>query len=129
MLFAKFVMFNISDSRWKGNEDVKKVIKEKVETLSSDNIKDAILKKALGYEVKEIVEEYGIVDKELKLIKKKVNTKMYPPDLDAIAMMMDNKEDKVNDYATFSDEELLEEKERLVKLFKRLRREEKDAED
>ena len=50
----------------------KKIVKERVTSRPlSDNVQDAILKKALGYEVSEVVEEYAMVDNELILVKKK----------------------------------------------------------
>ena len=84
-------------------------------------------RKALGYEVLEVAEEYGLVDNELKLIKKKVNTKQYPPDLDAITMLISDKEKNMeSSYSSYTDEELLEEKHNLIELFKRLRKENSD---
>ena len=86
------------------------------------------MKKALGFELKEVVEEYSVDDgekKELKLIKKKVNTKSYPPDLDAIELVFNNFNNQDSVYEKYSDEELIAEKENLVALFKRLK-EEKD---
>ena len=42
-------------------------------TVSNRDFKDALVKKALGYDVKEIIEEYaGGQDGEVKLIKKNV---------------------------------------------------------
>ena len=121
-------MFNISDNRKKENI-VKKIVKEQIVTPCFESVKEAIMKKALGYEIKEIAEEYVMADDELKLIKRKVNTKIYPPDLDAIAMIVDKEKEKESDYACFSDEELLEEKDKLIKLFKKLRGEKLNAED
>ncbi len=81
-----------------------------------ENIKEAkkaLLKKALGFKTKEIVEEYSTTDGEIVLTKKKVTQKTVPPDCMAIKMLM---EEEVGGYLT--DEELLEEKDRLLKLLK-----------
>lgn len=81
-----------------------------------ENIKEAkkaLLKKALGFKTKEIVEEYSTTDGEIVLTKKKVTQKTVPPDCMAIKMLM---EEEVGGYLT--DEELLEEKNRLLKLLK-----------
>jgi hypothetical protein len=81
-----------------------------------ENIKEAkkaLLKKALGFKTKEIVEEYSTSDGEIVLTKKKVTQKTVPPDCMAIKMLM---EEQVGGYLT--DEELLEEKDRLLKLLK-----------
>ena len=79
----------------------------------NDKIKQALYDKALGYRCEEITEEYGIVDSELKLLKKKCNTKVYPPDINAITMLLDKDKSAVE---SMSDEELEKEKHRLLKL-------------
>ena len=84
------------------------------------DVKKALLKKALGYKVTEVVEEYAIVDSELKLVKKKINTKTCPPDLDAIELALSNNTPK-SEYYNYTDEELLEEKANLTEMFKRIK--------
>lgn len=83
-----------------------------------DKIKKALLKKALGYNVDEVVEEYSYdQDGEPKLSKKKVSTKHYSPDISAVKLLLERYyrtyEDKV---ISMSDEELTQEEERLLKL-------------
>ena len=83
-----------------------------------DIIKKALLKKALGYNVDEVVEEYSYdQDGEPKLSKKKVSTKHYSPDISAVKLLLERYyrtyEDKV---ISMSDEELTQEEERLLKL-------------
>ena len=86
---------------------------------SSDDVRQVLIKKALGYEAKEIVEEYSLVDNDLKLVKKKVNTKVYPPDLDAIEMALNSQpSDEV--YDKYTDEELLAERDKLVQAYMRM---------
>ena len=53
-----------------------------------DNIESAILRKAVGYEVQEIVEEYS---GENELIKRKVSYKHVPPDMTAIKTILELK--------------------------------------
>ena len=95
-----------------------------ISQLSSD-IKDALMKKALGYEVLEVSEEYGMVGDKLQVIKKKVNTKTYPPDLEAIEIALNDKPEDDGLYSEYSDDELLEEKTHLVELLKKFKKENK----
>ncbi len=80
-------------------------------------IKNALAKKAVGYESKEVVEEYQEEDGTLKLTKKKVTKKHVPPDYQAAKIILDeihmNKPLKA-----LTDEELEKEKLRLLKLLK-----------
>ena len=87
---------------------------KKTKTLS--DLKDVLVRKALGYDVKEVVEEY-VADEggEIKLSKKKVTKKNVPPDLTALKILLDGEEKSVK---SMSDEELQKEKERLLNLLK-----------
>ena len=81
--------------------------------MSEADIKDAIMKVALGYSLEEVTEEYGVEDGELKLVKRKETKKDIPPDLKAVKLLMENK-----DYSVLSDEELEAEKQKLLKQLK-----------
>ncbi len=84
-----------------------------------DNVREAkkaLLKKALGFKTKEIVEEYSASDGEIVLTKKKVTQKTVPPDCMAIKMLIEGTDE--DRYLT--DEQLQEEKERLLKLLKEM---------
>lgn len=73
-------------------------------------------KKAKGYNVKEVTEEYvADADGELKLSKKRVSTKNIPPDMSALRYLLDS-DSADKDFADMTDEQLEEEKERLLKL-------------
>lgn len=90
-------------------------IKKKKSVTESD-IKSALIKKALGYDATEVVEEYVSGEEgEIKLSKKKVTKKNVPPDLTALKLLMD--EDSLP-LSSMTDEELQKEKERLLKLLK-----------
>ena len=78
---------------------------------------DALKKKALGYNADEVVEEYASVDGRLELIKRKVTTKHVPPDLSALKMFID---EDVKSVYEMSDDELHEERERLMKELKEI---------
>ncbi|MCQ2387808.1 MAG: hypothetical protein MJ066_05140 [Clostridia bacterium] len=90
-------------------------MKEKGAVISKKNkkIQSALLKRAVGYDLTESVEEFVYSDEgEYKLTKKKVTTKNVPPDLDALKILMNNNEQSVE---SMTNEELLEERERLIK--------------
>lgn len=77
-------------------------------------IQDALLKKALGYNATEVVEEYVTGEEgEIKLTKKKVTKKNVPPDITAIKILID-KDELTPELMT--DEQLEQEKIRLIKL-------------
>ncbi len=82
-----------------------------------DKLKQTLIKKATGYKVEESVCEYGMEDDQIKLVKKKVSTKYYPPDLSAINMLLTEKE---SDYKSLTDEELEEEKQKILNLIKEI---------
>ncbi len=81
--------------------------------MSEREIREAILKVALGYSLEEVTEEYGVENGELKLVKRKETKKDIPPDLKAVRLLLEDK-----DYSALSDEELEKEKQNLIKRFK-----------
>ena len=84
-------------------------MKKQKNSENKEEVKEAILKVALGYSVEEVTEEYDAREGELKLVKRKETKKDVPPDLKAAMLLMGKK-----DYRTLSDEELEREKERLI---------------
>ena len=88
------------------------------EVEDEDKIRKALLKKALGYNENEVVEEWTYdTEGDLKLSKKKVTKKHYSPDISAVKVLLDryykSYEDKVSG---MSDDELIKERARLEKL-------------
>lgn len=79
-------------------------------TVDEREIRRAILKVALGYSLEEVMEEYGVEDGELKLVKRRETKKDVPPDLKAVRLLLEEKE-----LSSLSDEELEAEKARLLK--------------
>lgn len=68
----------------------------------------------------ETTTEY-VVDEQtnkLKIVKKKVNEKNVPPNTDLIKLIYSHYVDQKTDFEEFSDEELEEEKQRLLKELK-----------
>lgn len=83
----------------------------------NDKLKQTLIKKATGFKVEESVCEYGVQEDEVKLLKKKVSTKYFPPDLSAISMLLNTKETNLKN---LSDLELEQEKERILELLKEI---------
>ena len=81
-----------------------------------DKINKAIAKKAVGYNALEVVEEYQDDEGELRLTKKKVTKKHFPPDTQAAKMVMEHLPS--GGIIDMTDEELEKEKQRLLKKLK-----------
>lgn len=75
-----------------------------------DDVLDAVLKRAKGYEAKETVEEYAVVDGSLELVKKKITIKDVPPDMTAVKLIFDS-----GSVSDLTDEQLEKERQRLIK--------------
>lgn len=80
-------------------------------------IKEALIKKAVGYDLEEITEEYQESEGEVRLVKKKITKKSVPPDVSAIKMLID---DLGGSYEEMTDAELEKEKLRLLEILKEL---------
>ena len=75
------------------------------------DVQQALIKKALGYDCTETVEEYvNEEDGTVKLAKKKITKKNVPPDMTALKILLDD----VKPIEEMTDEELEKEKERLL---------------
>lgn len=86
----------------------KKIIKKTTKTLNCVNESEydqLLYETAIGYKTEDVVEEYAIVEGELMLVKKKVNIKQHPPDLDALRFLIE-KQKKCDDYNSLSIDEL-----------------------
>ncbi|MDD6994600.1 MAG: hypothetical protein SPH68_03550 [Candidatus Borkfalkiaceae bacterium] len=91
-----------------------RVISGLQEERATKSVGEALLKAALGCRVAEVTEEYAEVDGELKLLKRKKTKKDIPPDLKAVQLLLETREEK--DISALSDEELEEEKQRLLRM-------------
>lgn len=76
----------------------------------TDDIMDAVKKRATGYCAVETVEEFAVVDGALELVKKRVTTKDVPPDMVAAKILLDSEGDE----SSLTDEQLAAEKARLL---------------
>ena len=93
-------------------------------SVTKSDLEVALIKKALGYDATEVVEEYaGGEEGEIKLLKKKVTTKYVPPDTTALKLLLDDSE---KDISEMSDLELETEKKRLLKLLNEMCKGEKN---
>lgn len=75
----------------------------------SEELKGALLKCATGLSASETVEEYAVEGGELKLVKRKVTKRDIPPDIKAVKMLLDGRDE-------LTDEELEAERGRLVNM-------------
>ena len=100
-----------------------KELKKKYKNIENNEnvIKKTLLKKASGFVLEEITEEYASEENEnLKLLKRKITTKEVAPDINAIKVLIELKDFNKTDYSNLTDEELNEEKNRLLKLLEGL---------
>ena len=75
-----------------------------------DKIEKSLLKKAIGYQYKEVIEEYSIGEDGEKLSKKKITTKDVPPDISAVKLLLEELNVSQNiDFENLTDEELKKE--------------------
>ncbi len=79
--------------------------------VSEDALRQALVRRAVGYETDEVVEEYGFTEGEAVLLKRKVTKKSVPPDIQAAKLLIDEEEP----LSEMSDEKLEEEKQRLLR--------------
>lgn len=79
-------------------------------SVMRDDVLDAVLKRACGYEAKEVVEEYSVVDGSLELVKKRITTKDVPPDIAAAKLIFES-----GGVSDLTDEQLEAERIRLIK--------------
>ena len=92
---------------------------KKTKELSSSDFKDALIKKALGYDATEVIEEYVTGDEgEIRLTKKKVTKKNVPPDMTALKILLDESDTPISQ---MTDQQLKEEKDRLLNLLKEIK--------
>jgi len=76
---------------------------------------EALWKKAVGYDIEEVVDEYGYENGRQVQLKQKVNKKGIAPDLAAIKLLMESIDDE---YDSMTEDELIKERDRLIGLLK-----------
>ena len=89
--------------------------KSKKKTFDEQDLKQALIKKALGYDAMEVVEEYAQGDEgDVRLTKRKVTKKSVPPDVSALKILIEG--EGLKPISQMTDEELEREKQRLLRL-------------
>ena len=89
-----------------------------MEEFNEKKFKKAIIKRALGYDADEVVEEYSYDEEgKPKLSKKRVTKKHYAPDISAMKILIERYGNlSKEEIELMSDEELRAERNRLIKL-------------
>ena len=96
--------------------------------MLDDDIMQALLKRAVGYESDEIVEEYSTDENGNSfLTKRKITKKNNPPDVAALKFLLEQNAMFDDEIAKMTDEQLLQEKERLLKLLAEKERKNENA--
>mgnify|MGYP004642250795 FL=1 len=95
--------------------------------MNEEEIKNALLKKALGYESDEIVEEYTTDENGNSVLsKRKITKKFNPPDINALRFLLEQSDLSDDEISKMSDKQLLQEKQRLLQLLKQKEKEENE---
>ena len=91
--------------------------------IKQTKLKKALIKRALGYDSEEIIEEYIKTDDGVVLNKKKVTIKSVPPDVTALKILLEYNPEPLS---LMTEEQLELEKERLLEeLLEKQKKEEK----
>lgn len=85
---------------------------------NNNELRQALIDKALGFTTQEVTEEYGYTGEEFVLQKRKTSTKSYPPDLTALQLLLEKGVEDKNEFEKMTDEELEKEKQRLLSKLK-----------
>ena len=72
----------------------------------NEKLAKSLLKKAMGYTVDEVVEEYVQEEDGLKLVKKKITTKHIPPDINAARALLERCFTEEDELKNMTDDEL-----------------------
>lgn len=95
--------------------------------MGEEEIRQALLKKALGFECDEIVEEYSADEKgNAILVKRKITKKFNPPDVNALRFLLEQKELSDDEISKMTDKQLMQEKKRLLQLLEEKEKEENE---
>ena len=80
--------------------------------INEKKMKKALIKRALGYDAEEVIEEYVKGEDGVVLAKKKVTIKNVPPDVSALKALLELNEK--NDITSMTEEQRVLEKQRLL---------------
>ena len=96
--------------------------------MLDEEMRQALVKRAVGYDCDEIVEEY-VTDESGKAVlsKRKITKKYNPPDIAALKFLLEQGQVYDQEIANMTDEQLQKEKERLLQLLKEKEKENEDG--
>ena len=80
--------------------------------FNEEKMKKALIKRALGYDAEEVIEEYVKGEDGVVLTKKKVTIKNVPPDITALKALLEL--NAKGDISSMTEEQLVLEKQRLL---------------
>lgn len=87
--------------------------------MNEDELKDALFKKAMGFESDEIVEEFSADENGNPILaKRKITKKFNPPDISALRFILEQSKLSDDAISKMTDKELEKEKQRLLQLLK-----------
>ncbi len=96
--------------------------------MDEEEIKRALLKKAVGFESDEVVEEYTTDENGNAILsKRKITKKFNPPDISALRFLLEQESLTDDEISKMTDEQLLLEKQRLLQLLKEKEREDENV--
>lgn len=94
--------------------------------MLDEKIRDALMKKAVGFESDEVIEEYTTDENGATVLSKRKITKKYnPPDIVALRFLLEQDSTFDDEISRMTDEELLKERDRLLQqLFEKEKKDE-----
>lgn len=82
--------------------------------MSAEKLREALIKKAVGFTVSEVTKEYAVDENgDKRVIKEKEAVKFVPPDTAALKTLLELEGVK-NEFDGMSDEDLEKERQRLI---------------
>ena len=96
--------------------------------MNDDEIKQALFKRAVGYESDEVIEEYTSDENGNPILsKRKITKKFTPPDIAALRFLLEQGQVSDDEISKMTDKQLLQEKERLLQLLKQKEKDDENA--
>ena len=96
--------------------------------MNDEEIKQALFKRAVGYESDEVIEEYTSDENGNPILsKRKITKKFNPPDIAAVRFLLEQGQVSDDEISKMTDKQLLQEKERLLQLLKQKEKDDENA--
>jgi len=87
-----------------------------MDSKTVEEIRNALVRRAVGYDTEETVEEYSGSGDDFTMVRRRVTKKNVPPDISAAKILLE--EVSGDDYSSMTDEQLEAEKARLLAMLK-----------